>query len=364
MTYVVGFLREAWARLRTSGVSTVLAMLVVVAGTVGIFATTGSGIAGQQRALSVLNTPEGRLITVVDSEGTAGLDPSSVATIESLPAVEWVIGLGPARDMSNSHLPDAGIVPSRTLHGSLPPGIRSSVGEIPEGRALMGADAAPVGMPASGGPMEHADAETVVIGTFEAASPLEMLNDSVLRRPAQGERTQPLRTILISCTDVAQLEAVSSAVRGLVSASQPEVLEVQVSAELGGIGGEVVQELASSSRLLLVSLLGLTGVLIGAVQFGRVAAMAKDIGRLRALGATRTLIVCLTLTMTVLPSLAGASLGAAIGSVVVWRIAGAPPGLAFALSVVALMVLASLAGTIPPALRAAFTDPVKILRVP
>lgn len=360
----IGLLREALGRLRTGLAGSILSLVITAIGTVGLFATTGLGAAGQQRALSALDTPQGRLITIVDATGTAELRPQSVATFAGLAGVEWAVGLGPAKDVRNAWLPEAGVAPSRVVYGQLPSGIATTTGAIEPGQALIGAEAPPLGVAASGGPLSGDGIKSVAVGSFTAAEPLEMLNDSILRHPSQRESPGPMRMLLVSCRDVAQLQGIASAVRGLVIAGHPEQLEVQVSEELGQISDDVVAELSRSSALTLAAMLIVTGVLIAAVQFGRVTGMTRDFGRMRALGATRGLIMALTLTMTALSSLAGVIVGVAVGVIIVWAVAGLLPGLSFCLAVGVLMLLASFVGSIAPALKAAWVDPVRILRVP
>ena len=62
--------------------------------------------------------------------------------------------------------------------------------------------------------------------------------------------------------------------------------------------------------------------LIAAVQFGRVTGMARDIGRARALGPTRTTIVLPILLNAGLCGVLGALAGIAAGLVVSAAVAG------------------------------------------
>lgn len=89
MRFAAALVRDALARLVRSPVASLVSVLIVAAGTVAIFATTGLALAGQQRTLAVLNSPEGRLITVTDTTGGAALRPASVERLSSLPGVEW-----------------------------------------------------------------------------------------------------------------------------------------------------------------------------------------------------------------------------------------------------------------------------------
>lgn len=226
------------------------------------------------------------------------------------------------------------------------------------GTALAGPDA---GWQLSGpGPIGDEWGSSIVIGGFVAHAPLEALNSSVLRRDDSVE----VRRLLISVSDVSQLEPVASAVRSIVEARDPTALEVRYSDDLALLGDQVVEQLSSNARLMLGSLLTLVALLIGAVQFGRVTAMARDIGRRRALGASRSTVVAHILVMSGAAALVGAALGVLLGVAIVVAVTGQWPATQFTCGVAVLMLLASLAGAVPPALRAGFADPVRVLRVP
>ena len=94
--------------------------------------------------------------------------------------------------------------------------------------------------------------------------------------------------------------------------------------------------------------------------YGAVTSRRRDFGRRRALGASRSAIVALVVTQTAIV----AALGAAVGSFLIQRWTGSGPDPSFALAVATLVILAALVSAVPPALVAAYRDPVRILRVP
>lgn len=123
-----------------------------------------------------------------------------------------------------------------------------------------------------------------------------------------------MRSLLISVQDVSQLEPVAGAVPKLLIAADPVGPEVTVSGDLAAISDSVVQELQETARLTLLSVVSLVAVLIGVMQFGRVTAMARDIGRRRALGATRSLIVAQVLLGSAITAVLGVSVGTLLGA--------------------------------------------------
>lgn len=354
-------LRETSLRLARSAVHSIVAALIVGVGAVAVHSSTGLALASQQRSLQVLNSPEGRLITVTDHLGTARISSESVGHFASLPGVSWVLGLGGAKDMVNPLIIGAESVAVRPVVGELPAELGSAVLELQPGRALISVGAGGAGLGNHAGPLSRSGQTTVVVGSFDPRPPLEFLDGSVLSR-ATGEVL--LRSLLISVQDVSQLEPVADAVPKLLIAADSVGPEVTVSGDLAAISDSVVQELQETARLTLLSVVILVAVLIGVMQFGRVTAMARDIGRRRALGATRSLILAQVLLSSAITAVFGVSVGTFLGAVISVLVTGQPPSPGFALGVAILLLLAALLGALPPAVKAAWADPVRVLRVP
>lgn len=90
----------------------------------------------------------------------------------------------------------------------------------------------------------------------------------------------------------------------------------------------------------------------------------RDFGRRRALGASRSALVALTLLEASLPVLVGVGLGIITGLIALRLSLGVLPGAAFVAAAGALIAVAGTAAAIPPALVASMRDPMLILRVP
>lgn len=357
---------DTWRRLRRPLVPTLVSALIVTLGTVALFATTGLGLAGQQRVLDRINAPAGRLITVSDPQAGAGLSPETVDAVAALSGVTWAMGVGPAEDVRNPALADDGAsVPARVVFGALPDAVRPreprvlAPGQALAGPGLLGR----LGMADGVGFLAGHAREATVVGTFTASAPLADLNEVVLVRPLDPAHER-VRTIWVSVGQVSDLPAVADAVRAAVVADDPGAVRVETSADLAALGDDVVAELAASARTTLTGLLLLVAGLLGAVQFGRVAGMARDLGRRRALGASRHLIVVLVLLNAAATAALGATAGTVIGVGLTLGLAGAAPPASFCLALWVLMVLAGVTGAVLPALRAAHLDPVRTLRVP
>ena len=121
--------------------------------------------------------------------------------------------------------------------------------------------------------------------------------------------------------------------------------------------------MATFGRTLLLGVLGGGALLVAIVTLADVLVRRKDLGRRRALGATRGAILFLVVLRTLAPALLGAALGVAAGLYATSRLGAMPPW-PFTLGTATLALLAASVAAIPPALYAATRDPVRVLRTP
>lgn len=354
---------DALRRVRRPLTPTVVTLLIVVAGGLAVFGTTGVSLAGQQRALERMNSPQGRVIVVTDSNSSAGLSPRSVAPLQSLSGVEWVLAVGSSQDVNNARIPGSPTVVARPFWGRLPAPLRAAPERLQPGQAVADSGVlATLGLTDGVGAVTGRTLSATIVGVYSPVAPLTELAGGVLVLSEQP--IGRVKTIWVSVGDVSDVPRVSDAVRDVVVADRPGDLRVETSADLARLSGDVIAQMAATARTTLMGLLLAVTLLIGAVQYGRVSSMARDIGRRRALGASRTTIVVMVMLNAVLVGVIGAALGAVLGSVAVRLIAGVFSPVSFSLGVAVLLVLASLTGSLWPALRAARLDPVQILRVP
>ncbi|MBB5598070.1 ABC transporter permease family protein [Neomicrococcus lactis] len=360
------FVRDALLRLRRPLVPTIVSIFIVFAATLAIFATTGLAMASQQRALDNINSPEGRLITITDSQGSAGISTESLRLISSLEDVEWVFGMGPATDVHNLNVSDGEIVQARRVFGDFPPVIDSPVAmNLKDGQAVAPVEVLrKLGMADDVGTVSSRTLTGDIAGQFHAESPLTALNKNVLVVSDGKSSGSNIMTLWVSVKDVRSLEMTSKAVMETLVSTQPEKLRVTMTSELARLSQDVQNEMASTARQTVTGLLLASALLLSAVQFGRVSGLAKDIGRTRALGGSRSAVVAQILINAGLSGVLGAFLGIVAGSILTLMLAGGIPSFGFSVGVGILMVLAAIFGSIPPAVRAAYMDPVKILRVP
>lgn len=357
---------DAVRRLRRPLAPTFVGVLIAFAATVAIFATTGQALASQQRTLDRLNSPAGRLVTVSDQQGDAGLAPVSVDVVRSLTGVDWAFAVGPAVDVQNANLDGGQTVAARVVYGEMPPPVTVELHRrlLPGQAVAAPGIAARLGLASGTGAVGSRTLDAVVVDSFTAAEPLTALNGNVLVAADPDDPVGRVLTLWVSVHDVSQVAAVADAVRGGLVASNPGALQIDTATELPSLSGDIVDEIVRSARLTLGGLLLAVVVLVGVVQHGRVVATTRDIGRRRALGATRSTIMVHVVLIAGMSAALGTMFGVGVGLAIDDLVAGALPAPSFSAAVAVLAVLAALIGSVPSALRASRLDPVAILRVP
>lgn len=359
------FVRESWRQLRAPLAPTFVILVVVFAGTLAIFATTGLTAASTQRTVDRLNSADGRLIVVADARGDADLTSAAIPQVGALPGVEWAMGVGAAVDLENPDLPDLGSVTGRPWYGTLPAAVVTTTSRpVEPGDAFAAPDVIEaVGLGDHVGFLRSRSSEALVTGTADIGAPLADLSEDVLVT-GDPSADAPVIRVYVSVDDVSLIPQVSDAARAILTSEDPSALTVSTDADLALLSADIQAELRQQARATLAALLGAVIVLVAAIQWGRVSAAARDIGRRRALGAGRELIVRQVLINAVVTGAVGAAFGAAAGLAVTQWSAGALPGVGFTASVIVLMVLASVLSALGPAVRAGRVDPARILRVP
>lgn len=365
MRRLCSLLGEGVAIARTQPIATAATALVIAAISAVVLASVGQTAAAEQRLLSQIDEAGTRTIVLSDPAGRADLRADSMSAIGGLDGMAWAIGFGPVVDVRN---PDLGLaarpVPGRAAYGDLVAAPIVVEGAQPhDGDALVGADARLLlGLVQPAGAVRYASSESAVVGEFRADEPLGFLNHGVVvLRPATHEET--LRQVYVVAESVADVDRLVAALPLVVTGRASE-LTVDSPAQLLELRSVVSSELATNAWRLLLLVFGVGLLVVAITLFGAISQKRRDFGRRRALGASRSAIVVLVLTQSTVAAALGTVVGLFIGLVVVWLAAGALPGPEFVLGVAALTVLTALVASVPPALIAAYRDPVRILRVP
>jgi putative ABC transport system permease protein len=347
-------------------VSSVVTGLIVGAVCGVILSTTGQTVQAEQQVLSRIDEAGTRSVTITDTNGAAGIRPDAVSRISRISGVEWVIGLGPAQDVRAAGIPAGNPTAVRALYGNLPDVITSDRWDQNSGTVLIGPVAQrTLGLEVPAGGVTTGDgADLAVVGGFIAGDPLGFLNRSALTVADPAGPDPVVRSIHILAVSPEDVAKTAEAALLMLDAADPTSIGVETSATLAGIRAAVQGELGEYGRQLVTLILAVGLILVALNLYGSVTVRRRDFGRRRALGASRTTIITLITTQTMVVALIGATLGTLIGGALVWRWTNTPPDLPFSVAIATLAILTAALAAIPPALIAAYRDPVRILRVP
>lgn len=358
-------LAEALRMARSQPAATTVTAVIVAAVCGVILSTTGQTVAIERDVLSRIDDAGTRTIVVEDTEGRAELDPEAVERIEALAGVQWAIGFGLARDVRPPGLDGAPAVPIRGYFGELPPPVTTTTWDGRPGTALAGLDAlAALGFATAAGPVEPVaeyEPRMGVVGWLDADAPLEFLNRALL---TVADPDEIVVRIIVLAGSAEEVPALAQAIRSVLDPADPASLAVQTSATLVEVRAAVAGELGTWGRNVVTLVLGAGLVLSALNVFGAVTTRRRDFGRRRALGASRHDIILLVTAQTVATAVVGAAVGVGVGTLVVRQLLGTVPHLEFGVAVATLAVLATAIAALPPAVLAAYRDPVRTLRVP
>ncbi len=355
--------RIAWS----SPVASVMVGLIVAAVCAVILATTGQTVRAEQDVLARIDEAGTRTITAVDDQGTANIPVTAVDRVAELSGVEWVVGFGFAIDSRNSQLGRGGTpVATRVVWGELPDVI-SVNGRLPEpGEALVGPAAqTTLGLAHPVGGIDLDDDQAPVVGGFDASDPLTFLNPTILLAPDPGVAdVATLRSVHVLADSPEKVATLTPAIAAVLGAQDPTGVRFETSETLAQLRAAVAGELGRFGRNLILATLAGSLLLTALVVYGSVTLRRQDFGRRRALGAGRATITCLVAVQYSVVALIGALVGTVAGSIIVYRLTGGHADLRFTVAIAILAVLATIGASIPPAVVAAFRDPVRVLRVP
>lgn len=358
-------LSEATRIALATPVTSVVTVIIAAAICVVILGTTGQTVAAEQAVLARIDDAGTRLVVAVDDSGTAGIDAGAVDRIASLSSVDWVIGLGFVEDGRNSQIGQAAEpVPIRELWGTIPDVIVINGRQPNAGEGLAGINAvATLGLTLPIGGLDRGDTQIAIVGGFTAADPLTDLNRSILTTPIpQTDAT--LRSVYVLAKRPQDVWGLATAVQSLLGTHDPTQVRLETSSTLADVRATVAGELGRFSRRLVLGALGVGLLLVGFVVYSSVTQRRQDYGRRRALGAARVDIIALVATQYSISAVVGITVGTGLGLYLAHRWTGSSPDWRFAAAVATLTLISTLVATVPPALVAAYRDPVRALRVP
>lgn len=354
---------EAWRSAVSQPVSSIVIALVVAGVCAAILSTTGQTVQAEQEVLSRIDAAGTRSIIITDTQGNAGLNTAAVDRIAALTGVEWVVGFGPASDVRAAGNPGGNPVAIRSMYGAIPPQVQFEVRELNEGEALVGPDAQiTLGLQTSLGGVTSKDSAFAVVGPFIATEPLAFLNTGLLRRPLATE--QGLRSIHVLAATPDLVDDLTTGVLMVLGPQDPRSVAVETSETLAEVRAAIQGELGRFGRNIISLVLGAGLVLTALAVYSSVSSRRRDFGRRRALGATRPTIVALVAAQTALAATFGAVGGTLATATILAQTTDSLPDAQFATAIIVLAILSATFAALPPALIAAYRDPVHVLRVP
>lgn len=367
----VAYVREVFAAALSQRVFTTLSALLVAGATVTILITSGRAAATEAAVLSTVDEQGTRTVLVQGRGDIPVLPVTLVDQISAMPIVESVVGFGPVRDVTAAAIPDGPRIGSRTVYGTLGD---TSIGQPP---AAGGASpqyvwtsaraSRALGLPRGTGSVRIIDgAEFQVAGNVTVPEYLQGFEPlAVVPLSGAGRDQQPqLTTVVVLARTSQDVALVGRLVRPLLEDVPRDGVSVATSEGMAGLRAAIGGELTAQARAITLVVLSSATALTLVNVWGFVLMRRKDLGRRRALGATRLMIVALVVGQVAVTAALSAIAGAVVG--LTWLdVSGSPaPQASYVVAVVtALLTTAAVAALLPAAI-AARRDPLRELRVP
>lgn len=355
---------ESWASAIAQRISTIMVAVLAAAMCLTTLLTVGRTASAEAQINDRLDAAGSRLLIVTDVRNQGLLSPGVLAVAASMNTVERAIGLTTPFDVTSGAVGEGGPrVAAWSLLGDQDAAVTLTGGRWPgPGEAIVAENATDVlGFDGPAGYLVFGGDEAPVVGSYVAREPFTQLDAGAVigaSRPSAAATT--MYVVATTATDVA---ATQSQVLRLVAAPTPSDLSVQSPANLAELQRQVGADVGAFGRALLLLVLGAGAVLTGVVVLADVLIRRTDLGRRRALGATRRTVVALVTLRTVIAAAAGALTGAGLGALQAYRLGALAPW-SFVAGTMVLTLLTATAAALVPALLAATRDPVRVLRTP
>lgn len=356
-------LREAVATVRTSRVPSALVALLTAVMCASTLATVGRTVSAEREVQARMDAAGSKVIVLRDTQNKALLPPAVVDATAHLSVTDRAVGLSVPVDVVNGAIgPGSTPVPSWRVIGDLSAVATLEHGRWPRpGEALVSQPARSLlGLTDGYGWVTSGSEDVAVVGTFAARAPFDTLAGGVVIAATPSDVASSMHVVARTAADAQQVESLSIS---LVNAPSVQDLGIESPVSLAQLQQQVGRDLGSVSRSLVLGVLGGGALLTAIVVLADVLVRRKDLGRRRALGATRATIIALVMLRTAIPALLGAGVGAAVGLYLANTL-NARPGATFAASIMVLSTLAAISSSAVPAMYAAHRDPVEVLRTP
>ncbi len=244
-------------------------------------AAVGRTAAAEEQVAQRLDAAGSRVLVVADTRGGDLIGQAVVDQTRGLSTTERAVGVVVPVDLTNGVVGPGGTrVPAWSIVGDLADVADLTAGRWPgPGEALVSPQAqATLGM-------DHP------VGSVALASTTEVMDHNVV---------------------ITDPTAAQSTVLTLIDPPSVDAVTVQSPVGPAELQAEVAGDLTTFGRTLLLGVLGAGALLVAIVVLADVLVRRTDLGRRRALGATRATILSLVIARTLLPALLGAAIGTAV----------------------------------------------------
>ena len=357
--------REAIASARSQPVASALTIVLVAGMVVAVMLTSGRTVGAQRDVLSSIDSVGTRAIVIRADDG-AGVTSDVLERIERIDGIAWAGAFSSSVDATNSLIAGGPAVPVRYAYGDQLDQIGLPAGVTQGNDAYASAEALDrLGLPdVVGGVTLSNGASFNLAGELSSPSFLHQFEPLVLVPRPTAAGNEPVNLIVVIARSPELVAPVANGVLPLLDATDPTAVTVETSETLAQLRSLIESQLGSFSNGLVLALLALTAFLLATILYGLVTLRRKDFGRRRALGATRSFIVTILLTQTVLLALLGVVTGTALAALVL-RISGDPlPGAGYLLALAIITLATAVISALAPAAAASRREPIRELRVP
>lgn len=356
--------REAWASAWAHRGTTIVLAIIACAVTIVVLLTAGRAAAAEQQVLAEVEATKPRLITVTILDTHPGIQQDAIDRISQVQGTEWTLALGPPIDVRNGVAGTGTAIAQRELLTPLPPEVVVEPGRHPApGEAIVGRAAQDqLAMAHPAGTVVNNQHYTNVIGGFTSSGALDDLErlSLVVSEPESESRATLLYVL---ADDASNVESVTDAIIAVIGIAEDQV-QISTADELIALGEVVTGTVGSFGRQIALGTVAAGMVLIGLAMTLALVSRRRDFGRRRALGASRSALVALTLIEAGIPVIIGATAGTVLGGAAIAIFAGAPPPILFTAGAFVLITVTGTSSAVVPAVLAARRDPLRILRVP
>lgn len=355
---------EAAASARSQPVASMLAILVVAGMILSVMMTTGRTVAAEQDVLSSIDDAGTRVIEI-RADDAAGLTSAVLARMANIEGIEWAAAFSSAVDATNTLIPDGTRVPVRYIYSD-------DLDQLGVANPLHGESTAyasqtaldQLGLADVGGSVTLTNGVTATIGgRIDVPDYLEKFEPLALI-PTTDDRPAVVNIVVVIAESPELVAPLADAVVSVLAVEDPTMITVQTSETLAQLRALIQSQLGSSSRTLVLGLLGITTVLVAAILYGLVIMRRKDFGRRRALGATRSYIVALLVAQTGILAAVGIAFGILVATGASLALGDPLPGAKFTVALGLLAFVAATAAALVPAVTASRREPIRELRVP